>query len=250
MRSVATAGGCQPAPYRPRSRIRAATAGGTRPSSSSPAAIRARRSREAIGLGSRSRKRTLSGRARPSRTRWNRSRGNPGRVATASRVRSRTSSGSAPAGEVAELVGADHEDRIVEALRPEQLDRPRVRIEADVVAGERRPGELEPRRGGRVHAAVSGPLHHEHDEPLDGEALARCRGDRNVPEVRWIERAAVEDGHSHSSTSSPISTSWPSRAPAARRIASSSSSGGGVPVTRKPRSVRKTWKPRRCGCGR
>jgi len=57
-------------------------------------------------------------------------------------------------------------------------------------------------------------------------------------QMRWVEGTAVEDGHSHSSSSSPTSTSSPARAPAARRIASSSSPAGGVPVTRKPLSVR------------
>src|SRR3954470_12696251 len=42
-----------------------------------------------------------------------------------------------PRQEVAELVGAQHEQRIVEPLAAQQLDRARVRIEADVVVGKR-----------------------------------------------------------------------------------------------------------------
>src|SRR4051794_10390700 len=47
-----------------------------------------------------------------------------------------------PRREVAELVGAEHEQRLVELLRAEQLDRARVRIEAHVVVGESGAREL------------------------------------------------------------------------------------------------------------
>ena len=110
-------------------------------------------------------------------------------------------------------------------------------VEANFVAREGRTRQSEAVVGGRVDRAVPGTLAHEDDEPFDVEALSRGVGDCHVAEMRRVERAAVED-YSHSSNSSPSSTSSPVRAPAALRIASSSSSAGGVPVTRKPRSVR------------
>ncbi len=75
-------------------------------------------------------------------------------MATASRVRSSTSAGSRPGEEVAELVGADDEDRIVEALGAQQLDRARVRVEAHVVGGEGGARERQPVLGGRVDVAM------------------------------------------------------------------------------------------------
>src|SRR5205807_9702805 len=142
-----------------------------------------------------------------------------------------------PVEEAAELVGADDEDRIVEGLGTEQHDGTRVRVEADVVVRKRRQGEREPILSGGVGGSIAGPLAHEHDETVGIEALPCGVGDGHMTEMWWVEGAAVED-YSHSSVSSPSSTSSPARAPAARRIASRSSSAGGMPVTRKPRSVR------------
>ena len=73
--------------------------------------------------------------------------------------------GLLPGEEVAELVGADHEERVVELARPEQVDRSRVWIEPHVVVGERRPRKLEADLGGREHALVPRRLRDEHDEP-------------------------------------------------------------------------------------
>jgi len=50
-----------------------------------------------------------------------------------------------PGEEFAELVGADHEERVVELAGAKQVDRARVRIETDVVVRERGPRQLEAR---------------------------------------------------------------------------------------------------------
>ena len=49
-----------------------------------------------------------------------------------------------PRREVPELVGADHEQRIVERLGAQQVDRARIRVEPHVVVRKRRPRKLEP----------------------------------------------------------------------------------------------------------
>ena len=110
-----------------------------------------------------------------------------------------------------ELIGADHEDRVVEALGPEQIDGTRVAVEADVVGREGGSRQCEPILSGRVNLAVCGTLADEDDEPLHAELLSRRLGDGDMAEVRRVEGAAVEDGHSHSSSSSPSSTSSPIR---------------------------------------
>ena len=64
--------------------------------------------------------------------------------------------------------------------------------------------------------------------------------ERDVAEVRRVEaRRRACPITADSSVSSPISTSWPLRAPAALSAASSSSSSRRLAETRKPRSVRK-----------
>ena len=63
-----------------------------------------------------------------------------------------------PGQEVLELVGADHEQRLVEALRAQQVDGPRIRVEAHVVGGERGAREREPVvRGGVDSLCVPAP---------------------------------------------------------------------------------------------
>src|SRR6185437_12315412 len=62
----------------------------------------------------------------------------------------------APVEEATELVCADHEDRVVEALGPEQVDGARVRIEAHVVARKGRASEREPVLRGGCYGAVGG----------------------------------------------------------------------------------------------
>ena len=103
--------------------------------------------------------------------------------------------GLAPGEKGSELVGADHEDGIVEALGPEQLDGARIGVEPHVVVGECRGGEREPILDGRVDRTMPRTLVHEDDEPLDAEALPRGVGDGDVTEMRRVERAAVEGGH-------------------------------------------------------
>jgi hypothetical protein len=103
--------------------------------------------------------------------------------------------GLAPGEKGAELVGADHEHGIVEALGPEKLDGARIGIEPDVVVRECRGREREPVLDGRVNRTMPRTLVHEDDEPLGAEALSRGVGYGNVTEMRRVERAAVEDGH-------------------------------------------------------
>ena len=73
---------------------------------------------------------------------------------------------------------------------------------------------------------------------VDAEVLHGRPCERDVAEVRRVEAAAEDADYCHSSVSSPISTSWPLRAPAALSTASSSSPCGASPMIRKPRSVR------------
>ena len=240
----------QSGPYRPRSRMRRSTPVGNEarraaPRPRSPRAGRARPRR----VGSISKKTTRSGRRRLRTTTSSRPRvePRPGRHREPRELEHRLR--LLPREEVDELVGTDEEQRIVEALRTEQVDRARIRVEAHVVVGERCARELEPHVGREVDVLVAGPLRHEHDEAREREALLRAFGERDVARMRRVERAA-EQAYCHSSVSSPISTSSPSRAPAALRIASSSCPSGGRPVTRKPRSVRKTRYARSSGCGR
>ena len=72
---------------------------------------------------------------------------------------------------------------------------------------------------------------------VEAEVLDGRPREREVADVRRVE-AAAQDPYCHSRTSSPISTSWPFRAPAAFSTASSSSPTGASPMIRKPRSVR------------
>src|SRR6266545_4677073 len=156
-----------------------------------------------------------------------------------------------PAQEVREPVGTDEEDRI-----PPALTRP-----ADGVVRVRRlravevdPRDLGPRQLGeggldepqarlrireRLYGLERGPPARSDHEPLEPEVVERRTGESEVPVVRRVERAAEEPGHASSNTSSPISTSAPVFAPAARNASSSSSPSGAVPVIRKPRSVRR-----------
>src|SRR6266540_1109988 len=141
-----------------------------------------------------------------------------------------------PGQEVAELVGADQEERIAPAPRLEHVYGPLVGIELDLVVRERGPDEAEAGIGIELHLLVSRPHRHEDDELLP-EALLRGPRQRKVAVVRWIERPAQKSGHSTSSTSPSTSTSSPLRAPAALSAAvSSSSSEGRSPAMRKPRS--------------
>src|ERR671922_436286 len=107
-----------------------------------------------------------------------------------------------PVEEVAELVGAEQEERVVPATLAEHVDGALVLVEAELL--------------------LRGPR--------------KC----DVAVVRRVEGPAEEPGGHASSTtsSSPRSISSPRFAPACFSASSSSSSSGSSPTTRKPRSVR------------
>ena len=120
----------------------------------------------------------------------------------------------------------------------ERVDRVLVQLRLDGSEPcEREPRQLEPVLGGSDGLLVSGCDDHRHVQAVELQALHRRPGERDVAVVRRVERAA-KDAYCHSSVSSPISTSWPLRAPAALSTASSSSPSGASPMMRKPRSVR------------
>ena len=104
--------------------------------------------------------------------------------------------GLLPREEVGKLVGADEEDR-VRPLRvcAQRVDRARVLVEDDVVAGERGARELQPRRRRRLDALVPGIRADEDEHALEPELLLRRAQQRDVPVVRRIERAAEDRGH-------------------------------------------------------
>ena len=120
-----------------------------------------------------------------------------------------------------ELVGADHEDRVLKTLATRRLDGARIQVQANVVGGEGDPRQRQPVLGGRVDLAMTGLLVSEENEnrSLAASATATCP-------MRRVERAAVR--------LLPLGGFLPQLdvvagpAPAALRIASSSSSAGGV----------------------
>src|SRR5438105_2232534 len=144
-----------------------------------------------------------------------------------------------PVEEVAELVGSDQEDGIVEAALPEHVDGALVFVELDTAIRKGGAGEPEPGVGLELHLLVARPSGDEDHEVLQAELLLRGVGEREVAVVRRVEGPAEQTSrHASSTTSSPRSTSSPGRAPAAFSAAASSSSPGSRPATRKPRSVR------------
>ena len=123
-------------------------------------------------------------------------------------------------------------------------------VDLDLPPGKSRPRERDPGLDRAVDVLVPRVGHdHHHDLAEPQLVLGRVR-ERHMADVRRVECAAEETGHSSTSVSSPTSTSLPVRAPAARSAASSSSWGGGEPSTRKPRSVRRMRKVAARGCGR
>ena len=160
-------------------------------------------------------------------------------MATPRRANSSTRSGCFQAREVGELVGADQEDRVVVAGRLERVDGVAVPLELDdrVEAGEREPRHREPVLGRGLGVLVRRVCDHGDVQLSEVEPLDRGAGEGEVADVRRVEPTA-QDPYCHSRTSSPISTSWPLRAPAAFSTASSSSPAGASPMIRKPRSVR------------
>jgi hypothetical protein len=147
-----------------------------------------------------------------------------------------------PAVERGPLIGADHEHGVVELLVAEQFDRIGVLVEPHLRVGqvpEGQPGKLEPGRRIEHSRLVTRFLCHEHEQPVGPELPQRSFRQRDVAEMRRVERAAEDRRRQSVTVSSPISTSAPVFAPAARSTSSSSSPSGGVPTTRNPRSVRK-----------
>jgi hypothetical protein len=140
------------------------------------------------------------------------------------------------------LVGADHEHRVLELLVAKEIDRVRMRIRSHLHAGHVRKGqagELEPGPGVQHRRLVAGALGDQHEHPIDAELAQRSLGERDVTQVRRIERSAEKRRPQSVTVSSPISTSAPGFAPTARSASSSASRSGGFPTTRNPRSVRK-----------
>ena len=157
-----------------------------------------------------------------------------------------------PREEVAELVGADQEDRINPfRVRTQRLDGARMVVDQDLVVRECSPCQFEAHSGWSVDVFVAGISGDEHDEPVETELGLRAPCELDMTAMGRVERTAEQPQHQASSnSSSPISTVAPSFAPAARNARSSSSSEGGVPSTRKPSSVRSRRQPRAFGCGR
>src|SRR5436190_7053148 len=137
-----------------------------------------------------------------------------------------------PRQEVAELVGADQEQRLRPAALAQRVDRPRVRVELHLVTGKGDAREREPRVRVEFDTLVAGIGDDEDHEPLEPEVPLRALDHRDVAEVRRIEGPAEEADQRNSSTSSPTTTSSPSLTPAAFSAASSTSPAGGLPTTR------------------
>jgi hypothetical protein len=152
------------------------------------------------------------------------------------------------------LVGAEDEHAVLERLGSKSIDRVGIRIHAHLHAGHVLEGEarqFEPRRGIEHCRLVAGPFCDEDEQAVDAEFPNRPLCECDVTKVRRIERAAEDRRRQSVTVSSPISTSAPGFAPTARSASSSTSRSGGLPTTRKPRSVRKMrYAPRPSGCGR
>src|SRR5947208_7999458 len=114
-----------------------------------------------------------------------------------------------------------------------------MRVEVDLSVRERGPRELQADLRLGDDLSVPRAFCDEHHEPRDWKPQAGRSRKLDVTVVRRVERAAEEADHANSTSSSPISTSSPGFAPAARNASASSPSAGGRPATRKPVSVRK-----------
>ncbi len=129
----------------------------------------------------------------------------------------------------------------------------RERIQRDLGRLDRRERKLsqpQPHVRGGIDVLVARVGDDTDEEALELEVLDSLAGEREVPVVRWIERAAEDPdrtAHSQTRTSSPISTSEPGLTPAARSASSSSSPSGARPTTRNPWPVRSTLNRRRSG---
>jgi hypothetical protein len=100
--------------------------------------------------------------------------------------------GLAPGEKVPELVGADHEHRIVEPLGTEQLHGARVGVEANVVGRKGSTRQRQPILGGRLDRTVPGPFADEDDELVRAELLSRGLGEGDMAEMGRVERAPIK----------------------------------------------------------
>ena len=250
---------CSPArePIEPAALDLGRHAGGTRPSSGSPRATRSRISEDETGNGSSGKNSTRSGWARlrehvvehVPRIAGPRGDAEPRQLEHALRP--------LPVEKRCELVGADEEDRIVEPERLERVDRPRERVESDLGAGDGGERDLASARAGRSRSpprACARVLDDAHEQAVGPEVVDRSEGERDVPVVRRIERAA-EDARMPASTpiraprrrsrpahpNGPPQREAPPLAPRRR---------GACPTTRKPPSVRRIRKRGLRGRGR
>lgn len=152
------------------------------------------------------------------------------------------------------LVGADDEDRILELLVSQKVNGVGMVVQAHLgvrQVREGQPRQLEPSLGIEHRRLVSGARSHEDEQAIGAELAQRSFRQRNMSQVRRIERAAEDRRRQSVTVSSPISTSAPGLAPTARSASSSASRSGGFPTIRNPRSVRKMrYAPRPSGCGR
>ena len=202
---------------------------------SSPRARRARSSREETACGSSSKKSTRSGASSRRAPRRAARAGSPGRVATPSRDQPQHLVRLLPAGEADELVGAEQEDRVV-PLRvvAQHVDRARVLVEHDLVARERRAGELEPHRAPASRPACA------------RDRRRRATSTRSSPSAAFARRAA--------------SATWPScggsNAPPKSPITATNSNDLvadldlGAAARARPRGARARAPPRPAACRR
>ena len=152
--------------YRPSRSISAATAGGTRPSIGSPAATRRRMSVELMGVGSISK--AVDARRALRSTAWNLAFPRP-----PSRASSSTASGSFQLGKSASSSAPIDEHRVVQPASPAHVDRPRMLVELDVVAGE---GERAPRASRSAALAHNLAMARIGNDPARAHARApKCR---------------------------------------------------------------------------
>ena len=121
---------------------------------------------------------------------------------------------------------------IVQPAGPQHVDRPRMLVELDVLAGEGSARQGEPVGRARHDLAVPRIGNDEHERALGAEVSLRALEEPHMTDVRRVEHPAEDQSHRYSSVSSPTSTSSPDRAPAWRRASSSSPWPGAAPATR------------------
>ncbi len=140
--------------------------------------------------------------------------------------------GLLPGAECRPLVRSDHEHSVLRLLGAKEVHREGVGVEAHIGAGKGQPCKLEAylRRGNRP--SVARTLGDQNEQPIDAQLPKGALRERDVAEVRRVERAAEDRDRQSVTVSSPISISAPGLAPAARSAASSTGNSGTVPTTR------------------